>query len=148
MPQRAVLAPFLGEFDRGLRQISLMFLQLPLEPLEQGKRVRRRPRKSRQDFFVEQPPRFSSRVLHDVLTHGHLAVRGHHHLVVAAHAQYRRPVYRRKILAHWHQKIIPRPAVATNAGFKIGSLVVSISPPTCRSGFSKNSLGSCVELLP
>jgi hypothetical protein len=125
-----------------------MFLQLPLEPLEQGKRVRRRPGKSRQNFFVEQPPRFSRRMLHDVFAHGDLAVRGDHHFVVAAHAQDRRPMYRRKILARWHPRIIARPEVATNAGFNINLWVVSIPALVCGAGFTGNSLGPYGELLP
>ena len=95
MPQGAVLAPFLREFDRGFCKVSLMLLQLPLEPLEQGKCIRRRPGKSRQDFFVEQPPRFSRRVLHDVLAHGDLAVGCNHHFVVATHAKNRGAMYLR-----------------------------------------------------
>jgi hypothetical protein len=35
-------------------------------------------------------------------------------------------MYRRKILARWHPRIIPRAAVATNAGFNINPWVVSI----------------------
>ena len=150
MPQGAVLAPFLRQLDRGFRQISLMFLQLPFEPLEQGKRVRRRPGKTRQDFFVEKPPRFSRRVFHDVLAHGDLPVRRDHHFVVAAHAQYRCAMYRRKIPAHWHPRIIPRRAAATNAGFKIGLRAVSVAAlfdaldsPRILWAFARNYFRTC-----
>ena len=50
VPQRAVLAPFLRELDRGFRQIALMFLKLALKALEQRKRVRRRSGKTRPEF--------------------------------------------------------------------------------------------------
>ena len=54
VPQRAVLAPFFCQFDRGLRQVPGMFLQLSFESLEQRKRVRRRARKPRQDLSLNR----------------------------------------------------------------------------------------------
>ena len=41
MAQRAILAPFLGQLDGGLRKIALVFLELPFKALEKGKRVGR-----------------------------------------------------------------------------------------------------------
>jgi hypothetical protein len=44
--------------------------------------------------------------------------------------------------------IIPRAAVTTNAGFKIGRVLVSTSPLVRSAGFSGNSFGPCAEPLP
>src|ERR1700675_3703939 len=96
-----------------------MFLELPLEALEKGKRVRGRARKPGQNLVTEQAPRLSRRVFHDVLAHGDLSVSGNHNFVVAAHAQDRGAVYLRRILPQWHPMIIPRAVAPTNAGFRI-----------------------------
>ena len=75
-----------AQFDRCLHQIPLMFLELSLEALEQGKRVRGRSGKTCQNFFAEQAPRLSRRMLHDVFAHGDLSVGGDDNLIVVAHA--------------------------------------------------------------
>ena len=85
MTQSAVLAPFLREFHRRLRQIPLMFLKFPLEALEKGKRVRGGAGKPGQNFVAEQAPRLSRGMFHDVLAHGDLSVGGNHNFIVAAH---------------------------------------------------------------
>ncbi len=89
VPQRAILAPFLGQFDGGLRQIPLMFLKLSLEALEKGKGVRRGPGKPGENLVIEQAARLSRGVLHHVLAHGDLAVSRDHDFIVPANAQNR-----------------------------------------------------------
>ena len=102
VPQRAVLAPFLREFDRCLRQIPLMFLELSFKALEKGKRVRGRSGKARQNLVAEQPARLSRRVFHHVFAHGDLSIGGDHNFIVAAHAQNRGAVNLFGILPQWH----------------------------------------------
>ena len=92
VPQRAVLAPLLGQFHGSLLQVPGMFLKLAFEALEQREGVCRRTRKTGNHLVVVEPARFPGGVFQDVIAHGDLAIGNKHHFVVFAHAQYRRPV--------------------------------------------------------
>src|SRR5260370_2278058 len=86
-----------------------MLLQLALESFEKRQSVGRRARKSCQHLIIEKAPDFPSRMLHHLLSHGYLAIAGHHHFVIAADAQDRGAVYPPPRSLSWHPGIIPLP---------------------------------------
>src|SRR5258708_38801064 len=108
MAKRAVLAPLLGQLNRGFLQIARKLLQLPLEALKKGDRVGRRARETGHDFVVVKTPRLPRRMLHHVITHGHLAIGDQHHFVFLPHAQHRSAVHLWAFLAIPHPVIIAR----------------------------------------
>ena len=59
--QRAVLAPFLGEFNGGSRQIAVIFLQFAFEAPEERERVGGAAGKARDDLVVVQAARLLAR---------------------------------------------------------------------------------------
>mmetsp|Transcript_4371 Transcript_4371/g.12550 ORF Transcript_4371/g.12550 Transcript_4371/m.12550 type:complete len:296 (+) Transcript_4371:235-1122(+) len=107
--------PPLGQLDAGPRQLAGIFVQLPLQPLQQGKGVRRRARKAHQRRLLlvvfllvgnrgSQPSLGKDALdldgvrLDDHVAHADHAVAHHADLAVFADAQNRCSVVRREIV--------------------------------------------------
>ena len=91
-PQHPVGAPILGELDRGAQQISLVFVELRLEALEQRERIRRPPGEARENLVVVQAPDLACARLHNDVAQRYLAVAAQRNFAVAARGQDRRSV--------------------------------------------------------
>ena len=98
--QHAVGAPVLGELHRALEQLSLVLLELGLEPLEEGERVGRGAREAREHAVLVEAAHLAGGGLHDDVAEGHLAVAAHGDLVAAAHAEDGGAVELRGVLGH------------------------------------------------
>src|SRR2546427_135962 len=107
VPQRAVFAPFLGQFHGCLLQIAGELLKFPFEAFKKRNCIGSRTGEAGDDFVIEEAPRFARGVLHHVIAHGHLSVGDEHNLIVPAHAQHRSAVHLRASLAIPHPAIIP-----------------------------------------
>src|SRR6266705_1295310 len=106
MAKRAVLAPFLGQLDRGFLQIAGKLLELAFEAFKKRDGVGGGAREAGDDSVIEKAARLARRVLHHVFAHGHLAIGDQHDLAVLAHAQNRGAVHLRASPAVWHPNII------------------------------------------
>ena len=84
--QRAIRAPFLGEFNGGAGQIAVKFLQFSFEAAEERERVGSAAGEARDDLVVVKAARFFRAVLDHAVAHGHLAVGGEDDFVVFADA--------------------------------------------------------------
>src|ERR1041385_1879610 len=90
MPQELVSPPITSQFHRSPAEIAVILLQLGLKTAEQGKGVRGRSRKSRNDLVVVEPPDLLGRMLDHRFPKRDLAISGKHDLAIAAHRQNRR----------------------------------------------------------
>src|SRR6267143_720495 len=106
MSKSAVLAPFLGQLDRGFLEIAGKLLQLAFEALKKCNRIGRGAGETGNDLVVIKAARLARGVLHDVIAHGHLPIGNEHHLVVLAYAQNRGAVHLWALLAITHPLII------------------------------------------
>src|SRR5580698_9772545 len=84
--QAAIAAPVLRQLDGRAREIAEL-LQLALEALEQGERVRRTTGKSRQHLAAIQSPHFACVGLHHALSQGDLAIAADRNVAVAPYRQ-------------------------------------------------------------
>src|SRR5690606_20388224 len=85
--QHAVGAPVLGQFHGGAHEVALVLLQLALEALEQGERIRGAAREAGEDAVVVETPYLPRVALDDGLAQGHLAVAAHHDAAAAPHGK-------------------------------------------------------------
>src|SRR5580693_5889752 len=108
MAQRTVRAPFLGEFDRGAREVAVKFLQLSFEAAEERERIGGAAGEARDDFVVIDAASLARAVLDHAVAQSDLAVGGEHDLIVFAHAQYRSAMHLFAFVRYWHPTIIPR----------------------------------------
>ena len=82
--QGAVGAPFLGEFDSGAYQVTLMLFKLAFEAFEEGKGVSGGTGKTGNDLAVVQATNFFRVAFHHGIAKGNLAVAAHDDFAVAA----------------------------------------------------------------
>ncbi len=88
MPQNFVRTPIFGQLYCRAAQIAVVLLQLRLKAGEERKSVGCGPGESGEDFVVVQPADLLGRVLDDAFAERDLAVRGHHHVAFATHADH------------------------------------------------------------
>ncbi len=107
VPQRAVLAPFLGQFH-GRFAPDCRDVPAACPRIARKAKARRpcEPANPARILSLNRRRVLRARVLHHVLAHGDLAVGGDHHFIVPAHAQNRRAVYRRTFFSGCHLTII------------------------------------------
>src|ERR1700719_2390637 len=107
MAERAVLAPFFGQLDRGFLQVAGMFLELAFEPFEQSNGIGGRSGKTGNNFIVVEPACFACSMFHHVVAHSYLAIGDEHDFAVLTHAQNRSSVHQCVSLSMRHRNIIP-----------------------------------------
>src|SRR6267142_3165408 len=121
MTKGAILAPFLGQLDRGLLEIAGELLKLAFETLKKCNRIGRGARETGDDLVIVKAARLPRSVLHDVIAHGHLAIGDEHDLVVLAHAQNRGAVHLWAFPGITHPLIIAPEESERQNGRSVGS---------------------------
>src|SRR5437879_5594349 len=116
MAKSAVLAPFLGQLDRGFLEIAGKLLKLAFEAFKKGNRIGRGAGETGNHLVIVKPARLARGVLHHVIAHGYLAIGDEHDLVVFAHAQNRGAVHLCVSPADWHPYIIAPRSGRTKTG--------------------------------
>src|SRR5215216_1705980 len=74
MTQHLVCAPLFAELNRSALEISVILLELALEPRQKRERVSSRSSKTGQNLIVVEPADLSCACFHDGFAHGHLPV--------------------------------------------------------------------------
>src|ERR1039457_3430242 len=88
MAQRAVGAPFLGQFHHGTRKAAVELLELGFEARKEREGIGRGPGESRQDLVVVQAAQLAGGAFQDLAAEAHLSIAGHHDLIVAANTNH------------------------------------------------------------
>src|SRR5262245_3693531 len=88
--QQAIGPPVFGQFHGRPFEIAPVLFELRFESREQGERVGRRPRETREDAVVVETTDFFRALLDHGLTERHLAVAGHDRMIAVPDGQDRR----------------------------------------------------------
>ena len=86
LAEHLVGSPIPGELDGAALEIAAELVELRLEPREEREGVGRRAREAGEHVAALQPADLRSRLLHHGRAEGDLAVRGHRHAALVAHA--------------------------------------------------------------
>jgi hypothetical protein len=86
-PQHSIGSPVFGELRRRLGHIRRMILELGLEPLQEGKSIRSRPRKSDHHPAVGQAANFVGIGLHDRIAEAYLPIAAERNAIAVTNGQ-------------------------------------------------------------